>query len=290
MPPALRRLLPFAAGLTLLAAVGGAAAPDPAPAVAVFLLAGQSNLAGRGAASGLPADYPRASDRVRLDYVCSFGAKGAGGPPEPHRSGGWVPVRPSPKHASTPEGHFGPEIGFARILADRQPARPIALIKHGRGATSLAVDWDPAAASGPRHYAEFVAQARAALRRLAAEGARVELAGFVWCQGEADSTRPDWAEAYGRNLAALIARVREDFAAPGLPVLVVLSGDNPADPRRRHAAVVRAAQRAVVARDPRAALVAGDDLTLFDDVHYDAPSQRELGERLGRAYVEKFGW
>ena len=288
------RRLPLSArliGVMSWIASGLAAQPGPPAggAVKVFILAGQSNLAGRAPESGLTAGYLAGAASVRLDYVCSFGAKSTGaGAPDPHRSEGWVPLRPSPKHTSTPERHFGPEMGFGRTLAARWPDRRIAIIKHGRGATNLAEDWNPDATAGRQHYREFIAQVRAALESLGKEGLTVELGAFVWCQGEADSTRREWAEAYGENLAALFTRVRADLLSPGLPALVVLTGDGRQDASMTFAGIVRDSQRAVTSRDPRAALVAGDDFPLLDHVHYDAPSQLKLGERLAEVYLDRF--
>src|SRR5688500_13238524 len=80
-------------------------------AVKVFILAGQSNMSGRAAASDLPPRFRVPPPRVQIDYVCSFGASDLlkpedylkdGGTPEPHRSKGWVPLQPAPKHLSTP--------------------------------------------------------------------------------------------------------------------------------------------------------------------------------------------
>ena len=52
-------------------------------------------------------------------------------------------------------------------------------------------------------------------------------------------------------------------------------------------AEVRRAPRAVVARDPPAALVTGDDLALLDHAHYDAAGQLTLGERLAEADLKQ---
>ena len=277
----------FLSGISLLLAAGawaGSRAANGAP-VKVFLLAGQSNLAGRAPGEELAPDAMASA--VMLDYVCSFGAATAEpGPPEPHRSGGWGPLQPAPKHASTPGTHFGPEIGFGRTLAARWPERRIAIIKHGRGATNLAEDWNPEATTGRQYYREFVAQARTVFERLRAEGTPFELAAFVWCQGNADSTRREWAEAYDANLRNLLARVRKDFDAPTLPVLVVLIGEG-RNPRTAFAPAVRAAQRQVTAGDPHTVLVVADDLTLLDQAHYDAPSQLELGRRLAAAFLAR---
>ncbi|MBI4625657.1 MAG: hypothetical protein HY736_20855 [Verrucomicrobia bacterium] len=275
----------FLMGVIVLASIDVAAGAEK-QVVTVFLLAGQSNLAGRAPGEELPVAYRTPPSAVRVDYVCSFGAAETGvGAPEPHVSAGWVPLQPAPKHASTPGEHFGPEIGFGHAIASARPGERVVLIKHGRGATSLAADWKPDATAGPRLFAEFMTQVRRALDRLAAEGAEVRLGAFIWCQGEADSTRADWAIGYERNLEMLIARVRRDLAAPLLPAIIVLTGDGAKNPRMTDAARVRQAQRSVVNAGELRALVTADELSLFDSVHYDAASQLRLGEKIARTYV-----
>lgn len=252
------------------------------PPVGVFLLAGQSNLAGR--APGDEAGEPGGEARIRLDHVCSFSARAAGdGPPEPHRSKGWVALGPAPKHASTPGPHFGPEIGLGRALVQRDPNREWVFIKNGRGGSSLAVDWT---APGGAFYRDFIAQVRAALRRLDADGQAHRLAALVWCQGEADTTRREWAKDYARNLRALIDVLRGEFGRPDLPVIIMLTGDGRLNPQMIAPEVVRQAQRDMAAQDERVRLVEADDLGLMDQVHYDAAAQLEIGRRVAAAWFE----
>ena len=253
----------------LLPAAAAAAVLEP-----VVIIAGQSNAAGRADATRLPPLTPTSSP-VRLDYVCSFGTDRPGSG-VPDRSAGWIPLGPSRAHAEG-QMHFGPEIGLGAALSD---SGPLWIIKHGRGSTSLADDWRPAATRGPRLNAALLDQVRVARSRIDVPH---ELAAFVWVQGEADSTRADWAAAYDRNLREFITAVRRDLAAPALPFVLVLTGEGSRNPRMAHAAVVRAAQRAVAAEVTGVWLVAAADLTLSDVVHYDAPAQLELGRRLAAA-------
>jgi hypothetical protein len=289
-------LLVTVVGLCFPATRGAAAPATRNDALKVFVFAGQSNMAGRGPATELPEAFRTPPPRVHLDYVCSFGASDRAKPedapkdtvpPEPHRSSGWVKLTPAPKHLSTPGEHFGPEIGFGHAIATRWTEQRIAIIKHGRGATSLAEDWAPDATAGRRLYRDMLAQVEQALARLKAEGVPYEICAFVWCQGEADTTREDWAQAYERNLAAFFARVRKDLAAPELPIVFSLTGDGRKNPKMPFPSLVRRAQQNVAARDRLAMLVMGDDLPLLDHVHYDAGGQLQLGQRLAEAYLNR---
>lgn len=280
-----------------LAASRFAATPElpPHATAKLFVLAGQSNMAGRAPAVELPGSFRQPPARVLLDYVCSFGASDLlkpedypkdAGPPEPHHSDGWVPLQPAPKHVSTPGEHFGPEIGFGHALAAAWPQQPITIVKHGRGSTSLAVDWAPGATSGRQLYRAMLTQVSRAVASLKAKGITVELGALIWCQGEADTTRSEWADAYEGNLAAFFAAVRRDLSAPELPIVFSLTGDGRQNPKMSFAAPVRRAQEAVAARDARTRLVQADDLALLDHVHYNAASQLTLGQRLADAYLD----
>jgi len=282
------RLRRLALGLILSSSLlSAAAAAESRGPVKVFLLAGQSNLSGRAQATALPPAERAPINDILFDYVCSFGTDSKPGQKEaPQHSNGWIALQPQPKHPGMSSDHFGPEIGFGRALLERWPGARIAIIKHGRGSTNLAEEWAPDATKGPQLYRQFLAQSRNALERLRVQGIPYEIAAFVWCQGEGDSTRQEWAVAYGSNLKGLIARVRSDFGLPTLPVLIALSLDGKHNPRMKFPSEIRAAQREVVKNDPHSQLVSGDDLTLGDGiVHFDAASQLTLGRRLAAAYL-----
>jgi hypothetical protein len=217
-----------------------------------------------------------------MDDVCSF----ASDVMTPHRSQGWVPLDVSPAHEGIVGPHYGPEIGLGRGLVNANPHEPMVFIKHGRGATNLAEDWHPDATTGKQLYRDFIKQVRSALARLEATGELSEIEALVWCQGEGDSTRCEWAEAYEENLRCLFAATRADLNCANMPILLVLTGDGNANSAMAHAEIVRQAQRNVAAADSRVTLVDADDLTLLDHVHIDGPSQLKLGYRLAHEYFK----
>jgi len=247
----------------------------------VFILAGQSNMAGRAPGSELPAEARGNLPSARLDYVCSFGEEAVAGPP--NRSEAWVSVTPQPQHWNTMGAHCGPEIGLAYGLATRFPGRRIYLIKHGRGATNLAVDWDPDARLGRHLYQDFLSQVRRALARLETQKEYFRLAGLAWAQGEADATHADWAAKYGANLDYLVARIRHDVGASLLPVVIIRTGKS--DPRLKFVDAVRTAQEHFVDSDSCAALLSTDDAGLMDACHYDAAGQWMIGLRLAEKFA-----
>ena len=108
------------------------------------------------------------------------------------------------------------------------------------------------------------------------------LRGVVWYQGESNGYLRE-ARQYQRQLAALMADWRAQFAAP-LPFLVVQLpnyGPMAAEPVESAWALVREAQRRAVAADGNAGLVVTIDIGNRDDVH--PTSKQEVGRRLARA-------
>ena len=57
------------------------------------------------------------------------------------------------------------------------------------------------------------------MRGLRAQGYEPTIRGMLWQQGEGDAKKEETAGDYGKNLARLIARVREQFQAPDMPFI-----------------------------------------------------------------------
>lgn len=272
---------------TLTAAAGPSATPWPTaspavspspspPACKLFVLAGQSNMGGRGRYDALPpGDDGALPADVRLVAVSLdvHGRPLAGG------------LRPAV---------FGPELGLARSLAAALPADRLLLVKYAVDASSLldwAPDWDPEAAAltghpefGPLYddLLDLVRQAIAAGQ----PGHGCRPAAVLWVQGERDALYPQAAAAYEANLAALVRALRADLGAPHLPFLVG-QVDPPRD-RYPAAEVVRAAQAAVARTLPGVYLVDTQGLSRYDDgLHYDTAGQLALGRRFARVYLDQ---
>lgn len=240
----------------------------------VYLLAGQSNMDGRGAVSDLDAEQQMPVDHAIIFYRNEL-----------RSSEGWKTLAPGfsipPKYkGGFPSPTFGPEIGFARSIRTRQPDRKLALIKGSRGGTSLRADWKPGVkgdreSQGPQ-YRDFIETIRRATNQLHERGDQFVIRGLLWHQGESDSKSS--TELYSRRLNNLIDRIREDIAVPQLPVVVGEVFDN----GKRDS--VRAAIQAVAAENPMVGLVTADGTSTWDPgTHFDAISQLLLGERYASA-------
>lgn len=242
----------------------------------VYLLAGQSNMDGRGLVGELTQDQRRPVEHVIIFYRNP-----------PFSSEGWKPLIPGYSvapgyHGSLPSGTFGPEVGFARALLKYQPKGSFALIKGSKGNTSLVKDWDPGIRNHSdsqgfcyRNFLSTIALATAALTK---DGSTLTIRGLLWHQGENDegSATAD----YQRRLSIFIARLREDLQQPELPVAVGEIFDN----GKRDS--VRAAQRAVAASMRGVVFVPTSDLRTYDGgTHFDAANQLILGERFADSLV-----
>ena len=265
-------VLKFLVALTLL--LGGVRSTGAE--YELYLLAGQSNMDGRGKAVDLSDEQRRPSEKTIIFYRNP-----------PHASDGWQPLAPGfsipPKHKrGIPAPTFGPEIAFAAVMERTQPARRFALVKGSKGGTSLRSDWKPGIKGEPDSqgaiYRNFIATVRLATEALTKAGHTFHLRGLLWHQGESDVRSS--AEEHHRRLVEFAARIREDLAAPKLPIVVGEVFDN------GNRDSVRTALRRLADGDPACALVSSEGTTTWDPgTHFDARSQLLLGRRYAEAML-----
>lgn len=263
-------LFPILAGTLPVAA---SRADDP-PAIELpppaqfhlFLLVGQSNMAGRGKIAE--------QDKRPIPRVLKFS-----------QDGQWVPAI-DPLHFDKP-AIVGVGLGrsFAAHVVDHaDPADPpitIGLIPCAVGGSPIA-SWEPGGyhASTKTHpWDDALARAKRALKS-------GTLKGILWHQGESDA-KPDLAPAYEEKLHALIARFRRELNAETIPFIAGQMGQFPERPWDDAKRRVDAAHRNLPRHVPRTAFVNSDGLThKGDQVHFDAKSYRELGRRYALAYLK----
>ncbi|MDO7887343.1 sialate O-acetylesterase [Hymenobacter cheonanensis] len=269
------------AGLLALASAAGASAQMPAgqprlrtvvapPArkekFHLYLLVGQSNMAGRG--------YVEAQDTVPSRHVLRLSPAGQ-----------WE-IAKDPIHFDKPVAGVGPGLAFGRAMAAADTSVTIGLIPCAVGGSGIEA-WAPGAYFADTNAHPYDdALARARLARQAGT-----LAGIIWHQGETDSS-PEKSQAYGPKLAALIARFRADLQAPALPFVAgqlpafqftktAPDGTTQPNPGARR---VNAAVAALARTVPHYACVSAAGTTdRGDHLHFDARSARLLGRRYARA-------
>lgn len=228
----------------------------------LFLLVGQSNMAGRGKVE--PQDrepHPRV-------LMLTKDLK-------------WVPAV-APLHFDKPPV-VGVGIGrtFAMQVAEAAPGITVGLIPCAAGGSPIA-SWEPGgyhSQTKSHPYDDAIRRARVALKA-------GTLKGILWHQGESDSN-PEKAEIYEQKLHALIARFRKELDAPAVPFLAGQMGQFAERPWSDAKKQVDQAHRDLPKKVPHTAFIDSDDLKhKGDKVHFDAPSYREFGRRYAKAFLE----
>jgi hypothetical protein len=247
-------LLLAGADLTLAAA---ADAPATAPSLDLFLLVGQSNMAGRGKVE--PQDQV---PDVRILML--------------NKSNEWVPAI-DPIHFDKPKvAGVGPAHGFAVAVAAAVPNRSIGLVPCAVGGTSIN-QWK----KGEKLYEDAIRRAKVAMQRGTFKA-------ILWHQGESDLGDKK-QEGYPEKLKQLIADFRADLGNADLPFIVGQLGEfhQKAAPDTD---AFNAQLKEFAAAEPRCACATSEGLTsIGDNTHFDAKSQREFGRRYAAAYLKIIG-
>jgi hypothetical protein len=257
--------------------------------VKVFLLAGQSNMDGRGDGGKLTDD-----DRARLaavrDRVILVYNDDAARPLDVTTPKPWTARKFGLDLV------FGPELFFGLAVAEAFPDARILLVKRSMGGTSLYGSWNPdwslekatlmSEQEKPHLYAELVELVESALGKYATMDYDIEA--MLWVQGETDSAVKKFgtlpAQSYGNNLAALIAAIRRDTGVAELPFYMLqVGGGAVVDGMRAVADADDAVYFIAQSRDPDAP----DFLPMYGPPvgHYDYTGMRRIGEMFGRAFI-----
>lgn len=227
----------------------------------LFLLVGQSNMAGRGKVED--------EDKVPHPRVLTL-----------NKAGQWVPAA-DPIHFDKP-GRAGVCLArtFGMVLADKSEKITIGLIPCAHGGSPISA-WEPGAAfpqTQSHPYDDSIARAREAMK----SGV---LKGILWHQGEGDC-KPELAALYQEKLTQLIARFRQDLEAPQVPFILGQLGQFSGAPWNPDRQKVNDAQTGVTREVlfTRFVSSAGLMCNSTNDMHFDGKSLREFGRRYAEAY------
>ena len=230
----------------------------------VFILAGQSNMAGYGTTAKLPAAYKKTPSNVTF-YFNGYPAK------------------------MSRFARFGPEISFAHAIARRFPHKHIDLIKFAVGGTSLFA-WDPRwnlgkaritrnASAGPL-FKKLLQTIRTHTKNNGSQ-----LAGVLWMQGETDARYPGAASSYMQNISLFVRALRKELKSPSLAFFM-----GEIDPPIKffpYREIVRQAQRKSSAQIRNSKLISTKGLAKRNDhLHYNTEGQLALGLRFAQAYIQ----
>lgn len=223
----------------------------------IYLLMGQSNMAGRG-----PLDALTRQEHPRVRVFT-----------EDRR---WAPAR-EPYHWDKPTAGAGLGLTFAMAMAEACPDAVIGLVPCAVGGTPL-VRWE----KGGDLYVRAVERAREAAQY-------GSLRGVLWHQGENDTGDRTAAETYADRCARMFTDLRKDLGTPDLPIVAGELGQflpETQDGRPVFWKVVNGQLHHLPERLRRMAVVSSEGLTALDDaIHFDTPSLREFGRRYAAAML-----
>ena len=227
----------------------------------LFLLIGQSNMAGRGTVT---PDDTNAPARVLMLS----------------QAGSWVPAR-DPMHFDKPIAGVGLGRSFGMHLAHENPGITIGLIPAAVGGSPID-SWRPGQFYAPTQsypWDDAMARARLAMK----DGT---LKGILWHQGESDAT-PELAPAYAAKLADLVHRLRRDLRSPEVPFIVGQLGRFKDAPWTDSTRTVDRAQQDLKRHVRRVAFVPANGLEHNGDkLHFNAAAYREFGHRYATVYCK----
>lgn len=220
----------------------------------VIILAGQSNMMGRGQTHELPAAYRQMPANVHFFYQ-------------------------GRNHKLAEFAYFGPEVSFAHQLARTYPHDQIILIKQA-ATGSFIRQWLPGAPlyQGLLRQVGFVSE----------QYPLTQVDAVIWMQGESDAESDlPTAKQYGSQLGKLVTYLRKDLKSPNsLFVLGRINLEHPAFTPLIES--VRRQQQQAPHQIRNTQMVSTDGLSkLVDGIHYDAAGQIELGRRFAATYIRQ---
>lgn len=234
----------------------------PKERVHLFLLAGQSNMAGRGEVEAV--------DQVVNPRVFSLS-----------ESGEWIPAV-DPIHFDKKVAGVGLGKSFAlQLLEDSDEDIVIGLIPASCGGSPIS-SWAPGAYHDQTKSHPYD-DAMNRVRRARRDGV---LKGILWHQGESDC-RAQTSSVYADKLRALIERFRDDLDAEELPFIIGQLGQFSHKPWSSDREKVNDAHVLMTTELSGVAFVVSDELTAkADNIHFNSKSLRIFGRRFADVYLK----
>ena len=173
--------------------------------VDIIVMAGQSNMEGhswcdklyQNTSSTMHNYYRNGFKNTLIMYHCNRGA---------NQSEKFTPVKAGQGYGT---GSFGPEVGIAEELYNREYDKNVYLIKYAVGGTNLFSEWN---VNNPDSlYYQMVDYVYDQLVYFEELGLKPVIKGFFWMQGEADSCWDEGTSTYYNNLSNMVESFREEF-------------------------------------------------------------------------------
>ena len=226
----------------------------------LYLLIGQSNMAGRGKVSE--------QDKKIDPHVFVL-----------NKEDKWVPGA-DPIHFDKDIAGVGPGLSFGKSMVKRNPSVRIGLIPCAAGGSSIDI-WlkdEYWSQTKSKPYSEAVRRTKIAMR----DGM---LKGILWHHGEGDC-KEGLAEEYEEKLITLIEKLRNDLKMPDVPFVVGELGEFYVR-RYPFAEEIKKALHGITRKVKNTACVSATGLTpKSDSTHFNAVSARELGRRYAEVMID----
>lgn len=213
----------------------------------VYLLIGQSNMAGRAPLTDAP-------EKIDGCLLLNGGNE-------------WEPAQhPLNRYSTIRKGlgmqKLNPGASFARAMKKANPQATIGLVVNAKGGSKIE-QW----ARDTRFYRDLLKRARAAQKT-------GTLKGVLWHQGESNSGKP---EPYLDQLKDLVTRLRADLEAPALPFVAgqIKEGET-----------INAEIAKLPKALPLTGVASSKGLKTMDRWHFDAASMTTLGERYAAEIIK----
>ncbi|CAA2986309.1 Hypothetical predicted protein [Olea europaea subsp. europaea] len=226
----------------------------------IFILAGQSNMAGRGGVANGTWDGWVPRERRPDPRILRLNANLV-----------WEEAR-EPLHrgidTNNPCG-VGPGMSFANLVLERDPCLGvIGLVPCAFGGTNI-TEWK----RGSNLYNRLLKRAYAALK----DGGKIRA--ILWYKGESDSTDETRAKMYKTRLIEFFLDIRRDLASPALPIEALASDAG------RYFDVVREAQLRTELPNVVCVDAMGLEVKKNDTLHLTTSVQVQLGKMLINAFL-----
>ena len=225
----------------------------------LFLLVGQSNMAGRGTVEE--------QDRTPHPRVLML-----------NKADAWVTAI-DPLHFDKAAAGVGIGKTFATLYAEAHPGITVGLIPCAVGGSPIDA-WKPGEFYKPTNSHPW----DDAIRRAQLAQKSAAIVGILWHQGESDSNAK-LAPAYEAKLHDLIARMRKELGVPDAPFVVGQMGKFDSVPWDDAKVQVDRVHQGLPKKVKHTVYVSAEGLKhRGDKVHFDSPSLREFGKRYYEAF------
>ena len=246
-------LISLAALLSLVKPVLAEPVAPPADAkkFEIYLLVGQSNMAGRG--------QPGKEDKQASPNILVL-----------NKNNEWV-SQGDPIHFDKGSAGVGPGMPFARLMAEAHPDVVIGLIPCAVGGTPIS-RWQPK----QDLFEAAVARAQIAMKA-------GTLKGILWHQGESECGDEAKAKAYGKDLSEVVKGFRTALNAPNVPFVAGELGEylyTRTGNKSPFAKEVNEQIGGLPKHVPNTAVATSEGLGhKGDELHFSTDAQHELGKR-----------